>query len=57
MAEVSRARQEMIEERVEITNRHDDLQAKHDAIEETLADLENDNLHKAKEVSQRYGKY
>ena len=50
MAEVSKAREEMVAERAEMTSKQEQLLAKQDAIEETLADLENDNLHKSKEV-------
>ncbi len=56
MDEVSKSRQQMVEERIEITTKNDDLQAKHDAIEETLADMENDAHHKSKEITQWFQK-
>ena len=50
--EVAKSREEMMQERETLMNKNEDLQTRNDAIEETLADLENEALHKSKEITQ-----
>ena len=52
--EVAKSREEMMKEKESLVDKNEELQTRHDAIEETLADLENETLHKSKEITQWY---
>ena len=50
--EILKSREELLNVRDDLAGNNNMLQVRNDAIEETLADIENDNQHKAKEITQ-----